>query len=210
MKKFIKYILLILVIALVGYKSVYFKKLSEVNKTSSDKFDAIAFSKKLWSERLPARFDSAIAFDMLRVAFANNRENAFAQHSNSMGIGNYRYSLVKVVGTVAEINEDDIILEVKYEDEPVDRWTLATEYVYGNAIRDASGLLDIKDFSNTSDLNSVSEELNKMVRTTVLPAFKQQVKKGDRVEVTGAVEFNKEHFNLSQLEIIPVRLKILQ
>jgi predicted lipoprotein len=210
LKKFIKYVLLFLAIALVGYKSVYFRKLSEVSKTTSDKFDAIAFSKKLWSERLPARLDSAVAFDSLRIAFAINRKNAFAQHSNSMGIGNYRYSLVKVVGQAEEINEDEIILAVKFGDDPVDRWTLATEYVYGNAIRDASGLLDIKDFSNTSELNSISEELNKMVRTTVLPAFKQQVKKGDQVEVTGAVEFNKEHFNLSHLEIIPVRLKILQ
>lgn len=210
MKKYIKYFLLLLLIGLVGYNSVYFRKLSGLNRTGEGKFDAPAFSKKLWNERLPGRLDSAVVFDTLLRAFDVSRENTFARYSNSMGIGNYRYSLVKVVGSVAEINEDDIILQVEYGPDVGNLMTLATEYVYGNAIRDASGLLDIKDFTNTSDLNSVSEELNKMVRTTVLPQFKTQVKKGNVIEVTGAVEFNKAHFNLSQLEIIPVRLKILQ
>ena len=86
---------------------------------------------------------------------------------------------------------------------------LATEYVYGNAIRDASALVDVKDFTNTTDLNSISEELNKTVRTTVLPPFKKHVKKGDKIEVTGAVEINKEHINW-KLELFPVRIKIVQ
>ena len=125
-----------------------------------------------------------------------------------MAIGNYRYSLVKVIGTVAVINEDDLILQVSHADSVMDV-KLATEFIYGNAIRDASGLLDIKDFSNTTDLNNISEELNKTVRTTVLPSFKKQVKKGDKIEVTGAVEINQEHTRLNELELIPVRIKIL-
>ena len=65
---------------------------------------------------------------------------------------------------------------------------LATEFIYGNAIRDASGLVDVKDFPNTMDLNNISEELNKMVRKTVLPPFKTAVKKGDKIIVTGAMK----------------------
>ena len=91
--------------------------------------------------------------------------------------------------------EDEIIMQINHRDSLM-TVILATEYIYGNAIRDASGLLDIKDFTNTTDLNSISEELNKTVRTRVLPAFKKQVKQGDKIEVTGAVEFNKEHISL--------------
>ena len=125
-----------------------------------------------------------------------------------MAIGNYRYSLVKVAGTVAVVNEDDIILHVNHADSLM-IVKIATEFIYGNAIRDASALLDIKDFSNTTDLNNISEELNKTVRTTVLPSFKKQVKAGDRIEVTGAVEINKEHIRLNEMELLPVRIKIL-
>ena len=209
MKKLIKYTLLLLVIALVGYKSVYFKKLSEVNKTASAKFDAIAFSKKLWDEKLPAKLAGTINLVDLIAALKTNPVDAFAKHSNAMGIGNYRYSLVKATGIITAVNEDEITIRVEGRDSIL-QINLATEYIYGNAIRDASALVDIKDFSNTTDLNNISEELNKTVRTTVLPEFKKQVKEGDKIEVTGAIEFNKEHINFKDLELIPVRVKILQ
>jgi len=86
----------------------------------------------------------------------------------------------------------------------------ATEYIYGNAVRDASGLVDIKDFTNTTDLNNISEQLNKTIRLEVLPPFKKQVKQGNKIEVVAAVELNKAHINFNDLELIPVRLKIIQ
>lgn len=208
MKKSIKYILLLLVIGWVGFKSVYIKKLSEVEKTNDEKFDAVAFSKKLWDEKMPARLDSAVGFSTLIEALKTNPTEAFEKYSNAMGIGNYRYSLVKLTGTAAEIKEDEIIIQANQGDSLINV-TLATEYVYGNAIRDASGLLDIKDFTNTTDLNSISEQLNATVRNVVLPPFKKLVKQGDRIEATGAIEINKEHVRVSNLELIPVRLKII-
>lgn len=209
MNKVIKYVLLLLVIALVGYKSVYLKKLSTMDTVPAAQFDAVSYTKKLWDERLPARLDSAVELAVLMHKVKNNPADAFAKYSNAMGIGNYRYSLIRLTGKVEAINEDDMLLSVAIGDSTM-TVLLATEYIYGNAIRDASGLLDIRDFSNTSDLNSISEELNKMVRSTVTPPFKQQVKKGDIVEVTGAVEFNQAHINFNQPEIIPARLKIVQ
>ena len=209
MKKVIKYLLIVLVIVLVGYKSVYFEKLSELKKATNQKFDAVAYSKRLWDQKLPVKIDSAIELRSLVKLIEANPVDAFSKYSNAIGIGNYRYSLVKVTGTVAMINEDDIIMEVDHDDSLM-KIKLATEYVYGNALRDASELVDIKDFINTTDLNNISEELNKSVRTTVLPVFKKQVKQGDKLEVTGAVEFNKEHVHFKDLEIIPARIKILK
>ncbi len=208
MKKIIRYILLLLVIGWVGFKSVYIKKLSEVEKTNDEKFDAVTFSKKLWDEKLPARLDSAVGFATLIEGLKANPTDAFERYSNAMGIGNYRYSLVKLTGTAAEIKENEIIVKMNHGDSLINV-TLATEYVYGNAIRDASGLLDIKDFANTTDLNSISEQLNATVRNVVLPPFRKLVKQGDRIEATGAVEINKEHVRVTELELIPVRLKIL-
>ena len=126
-----------------------------------------------------------------------------------MGIGNYRYALIKTTATVASIDIDEIKLQIPSSDSTLNV-VLATEYIYGNAIRDASALIDIKDFPNSDNLNSVSEEMNKMVRTTVLPPFKTTVKKGDKINITAAVELNKEHIKWNELEIIPVRLEIIQ
>lgn len=209
MKKVVKYILIVVVIGLVGYKSVYFKKLSDMKSNGDEKFDSAGFSQKLWNEQLPSKLDSAIELTDLIQAIETNPVDAFTKHSNAMGIGNYRYSLVKTTAIVSVINEDEIIMQINHADSLM-IVRLATEYVYGNAIRDASALVDIKDFTNAMDLNNISEEINKIVRTTVLPAFKKQVKPGDKIEVVAAVEMNKEHVKLNELELIPVRLKIVQ
>ena len=86
---------------------------------------------------------------------------------------------------------------------------LATEFIYGNAIRDASGLVEVKDFPNTADLNAISEELNKIVRTAVIPPVKGKIKKGNRLSMVAALELNKEHIHWQGVELYPVRIQIL-
>jgi predicted lipoprotein len=85
---------------------------------------------------------------------------------------------------------------------------IATEYIFGNALRDAAGIIDINEFSNTLDINNVSSEINKIVRKEVLPGFKRVVKQGDTVLFAGAVELNKAHLDLLHIEVIPARLEI--
>ena len=176
---------------------------------TDEKFDATAFSKKLWEEKLPARISSAVELTTFIKTAQANPADAFSKYTNALGIGNHRYALVKAEGVVTEVGEDDITLQIKIDDSLM-TGKLATEFIYGNAIRDASGLVDVKDFPNTMDLNNISEELNKMVRKTVLPPFKTAVKKGDKVLVTGAIEIHKEHIKWSELEIIPLQLQIVQ
>ena len=209
MNRYIKYLLLILAIGLVAYKSVYVKKLSTIKVVTNEKFDAISFSKNLWEEKLPAKLDSAVELVIFIKTARANPADAFSKYTNALGIGNYRYALVKTEGTVTDVNEDDITLQIKMGDSLMTA-KLATEFIYGNAIRDASGLVDVKNFPNTMDLNNISEELNKMVRKTILPPFKTAVKKGDKLIVTGAIEIHKEHIKWNELEIIPVQLQIVQ
>jgi predicted lipoprotein len=209
MNKAVKYILVIAVIGLVGYKSVYFKKLSEIKNTSNAKFDAAKFSSKLWNDKMPAKMDSAVDLVTFISAVTTDKEAAFKRYSNALGIGNYRYALIKAEGIVTAVNEDDVQVQLPVADSAINA-VLATEYIYGNAIRDASALIDVKDYPNTSDLNSISEEINKIVRTSVVPPFKKVVKKGDKVNIVAAVELNKEHIKWTGLELLPVRLQIVQ
>jgi predicted lipoprotein len=203
--KMIKYLVLVIIIGLLAYKSVFFKKLSEVQAKEPAAFNAVPFAQQLWETKLPARLDSALTLDALQAALKTNEAQAFEKYFSAMSIGNIRYTLVKITGKVLSVNEDDVTVLVG--DKTV---KIETEYVYGNAIRDASRLVNIKDFVNTTDLNNISEELNKKVRTTVLPAFKGTVKKADSISCTGAIELNQAHYTLDELEIIPVQCKIIQ
>lgn len=208
MKKWLKYIFIAAVIGLLGFNSVYIKKLSDVKKEARQQFDAVTFSRTLWDERMPAKIDSAVDLRVLIQAVATDKEAALKKYSNALGIGNYRYALIKTQATVTAVNEDEVLTQLPATDSSMNA-ILATEYIYGNAIRDASALVDVKDFPNTSELNSISEEMNKIVRTTVLPAFRKMVKKGDKVNVIAAVQINKEHIKWNGLELLPLRLQIV-
>ncbi len=208
MNKYIKYSLLLAVVALLAYKSVYFEKLSTRKSKVAVAFNAKEFSAKLWQEKMPAKIDSAIELTTLIQEIAAAPADAINKQTNALAIGNYRYALVKLEATVVDVKEDEMQLQVKHNDSLL-TVNLATEFIYGNAIRDASGLVQVKDFPNTSDLNAISEEFNKTVRSTVLPSFKTTVKKGDIVQVVAALEFNKEHIQWQGIELLPVKLQIV-
>jgi predicted lipoprotein len=204
----VKYIVYIVIAAFVCYNSVYFKKLDEVKNSFGKTFDATGFTDKLWKEKLPAKMDSAIELTTYLQLLKSNPAQAFDKYSNALAIGNYRYSLIKTIATVIAIDADDIDLTITSNGSSINA-KLATEFIYGNAIRDASQLVDVKDFVNSGDLNSISEAFNKKVKTEVLPSFKTAVKKGSKLQIVAALEMNKEHIKLDGLELIPVQIQIL-
>jgi len=209
MNKYIKYGLLLAVVALLAYKSVYFEKLSTRKSKVVVAFNAKEFSTKLWQDKMPAKIDSAIELTVLIREIAAAPADAFNKHTNALAIGNCRYALVKLEATVVDVKEDEVQLQVKHNDSLL-TVNLATEFIYGNAIRDASGLLQVNDFPNTRYLNAISERFKKIVRSTVLPPFKTAVKKGDTIQVVAAFEFNKEHIQWQGIELLPVKLQIVQ
>jgi predicted lipoprotein len=210
MKKKIKYALALLVMLVVGYHSVYFRKLSEVKAAAAGgKFDAAAYAHTFWEEQLTPALAQATDLGQLLALLQTNKDSAFKNHSHALGIGNLRYFLVKGEGKITALNENDLSLALPPA-APGTAITLATEFVYGNAVRDALGLLDINDFSNTMDMNNVSAEINKKIRTDVLPPFLAKAREGSVVQFTGAIELNQQHLRLNKIEVIPVSLQVVE
>jgi predicted lipoprotein len=204
--KLVKYILAIVVVIVIALNSVYFKKLDEVKASVSAKqFNAAAYAQTFWANKLLPHLDKAIEITQLNGMLSTNPAKTFDSYSHALGIGNLRYFLVKGKGTITSINEDDISVLLQ-PDTSQQAVTIATEYIFGNAARDATGLININEFNNTMDFNNVSAELNKIIREKVLPPFKQKVKKGNTIEFTGAIELNKEHLDISKIEVIPVSI----
>lgn len=202
MPKPIRYLLYVAVIALLAYNSVYFKKLDEV-KAGTAAFDAAGYAKDFWEKKLTPGLTKAVDLNALTTLLKTDKEKAFSAHSHALGIGNIRYFLVKGEGMVTDVNENEV--KVKVGEREV---RIATEYIFGNAVRDASGAIDINAFTNSMDFNNVSAEINKLIREKVVPPFKSKVKKGDRVTFHGAIELNREHLQVNEMEIIPVSLQI--
>lgn len=210
MRTSIKYTVSALILLFVLYHSVYFKPLDEVKAaTAETQFDAEAYVRSFWDNQLMPGLDKAIDISHLLSLLHTASDSAFQHYSHALGIGNIRFFLTEGQGEVTAINENEVTVLVKAPSGQHEI-KVATEYIFGNAVRDASGSIDINAFDNTMDFNNVSAEINKIIRKEVLPPFKARVQQGNMVQFTGALELNKEHLKLEDIEVIPVQLKILK
>jgi len=205
MRKSIKYILWVAVILVVAYSSVYFKKLSDVKAAAAKGFDAAAYANNYFYKQLPPAIAEAPDVDKLIAMIKTDTSAAFKSYGHALAIGTTRYFLVQGKGTIVNIDDNGVWVSTPAGNTVL----LGTEYVYGNALRDASGLVDINKFSNTMDLNNISAEVDRIVRTKILPAVKPQFKKGSKIIFSGAVGLNQAHLQLEDMEITPVSLKII-
>lgn len=204
-RRLIKYALLGVLLILVAFRSVYFRKLDEVKvEAQAKEFDPKAYAENFWNEKLIPNLDQAIDLGELYSLLQNDPKSAFEAHSHALGIGNIRFFLVQGNAVVEEIREDELLIKLEAQ-EPFQA-RLATEFIFGNAVRDASGLISINEFKNTMDFNHVSEEINRKIREEVVPSFKSNLVSGDSFSFYGAIELNQEHLNLEILEIIPIQV----
>jgi len=166
-------------------------------------FDASAYVDGMWTD-LQTAYNGAVEINSLFDKLRQDPAQTFSQESNALGIGNIGYFKVKGEGVVQEVNENNVIILAGDQNVEIE-----TEFIFGNAIRDASGLIRINDFDKTSDLNSISESINEKVRKQLIPDFRTKVKKGDHISFQGAIELNKAHLDLNEPEIIPISLQIV-
>lgn len=205
-KKALKYGVILVAVVLVLGNSVYFKELDEVRAAAkAAKFDASAFAHDLWENELIPHLDKAIEADRLITLLATEPHQTFEKYSNALGIGSIRFFLIRGQGEAIAIDENHVTIGIGTEGRQV---RVATEYIFGNAVRDASGLVSINEFTNTMDFNNVSAELNEIIRDEVLPSFKARIKQGDQVAFVGAIEMNRERMHLDRIEVIPISLEI--
>jgi predicted lipoprotein len=207
MRKIVKYAIAAALLIFILTQSVYFEKL-DAHQASAKAFDAVSYASNYWNNKLMPNLGKALETEALITMLRTDKENAFNRYSHALGIGNIRFFLIKGEGRIMKVNENDVVIRIG-SDSSNYNIRIATEYVFGNAVRDASGVIDINEFNNTMDFNNVSAEINKIIRAKVLPTFKAAAKAGDQVQFTGAIELNREHVNLDNIELIPVSLKLI-
>ena len=205
MKKILKYLVALIILLVAGYNMVYFKRLNEVKASASKTFDAEGYAKTFVSTKLPDALKKATGINDLLVLLKSDPDKAFEEYGHALAIGSTRYFLVKGKGRITAIDYDLVKVKTGADSSALN---IATEFVFGNALRDASNLVNINAFNNTLDLSNVSAEINKIIRTRVLRSFKAKARVNDKVEFTGAIELNAAHLNLDEIEVIPATLKL--
>lgn len=203
--KTLKNIAGILLIILVIFLSLDIHPLDSVRKRPvSEAFDVEEYVADLWTDQLPAVFPDAPEISYLMGLLSDDPETAFDRYSRKLGISNTHYFYVSGSGTVEAIDETTVHLAVNGNISV----ELETVYVFGNAIRDGSGLVEIDEFQNMMDFNMVSAHLNRIAKSKVIDPFRKEVRPGHVVSFTGASEINRREPIPDRLNIIPVQIEI--
>ena len=191
----------IVILLILGYNSVYFKKLSEVRNQKQSSFDFKTFADSLYYQGI-LKTNHAVELSQLMVLAQSNPDSAFKAYGNRLGIGNSAYFMVKGSGKVIEKHGDG--LKVVTDTNTV--FFVDTKYIFGNAIRDASGLVKLTDFKTNADFNKLSEALNTIIREKAIPEDLKSINIGDEITVSGATKLSKAQDKPQELSILPVKI----
>jgi predicted lipoprotein len=203
-------------IALVGaaaallYRFPLFRvvRLQEVREKQAEEiFQPAEFAQGFWNGRLLNSLDDAIDATTLMTAVREDVESAKARYAQALGIGSVYCYFIRGKGRINTIEDDSVGVCLAGKEGPVDV-IIATGLIFGNAIRDGSGLIDVNQFPNSQDFNRVSEEINRIVESQVLPPFREQVALGAAVEFVGCAEIIDEGSDLDPLRVVPIVLKL--
>jgi predicted lipoprotein len=205
MTKVIKYGIGILAAILVLYFSLDIQNL-EKHRASADtaKFNASDFAAKFWNESLSLCIAEApLMVDVLKL-LNENPQKAFESYGKKLGISKTGYFMVNGKGLIENVEDEFIILALDKNT----KIKIATDFIYGNAVRDGSGKVNINGFLNMTDFNAVSVAINKLVKEKVVARLRKSAAVGKWLEFAGAFEISEENVDISAILILPVSVKI--
>ncbi|HYW97439.1 MAG TPA: DUF2291 domain-containing protein [Bacteroidales bacterium] len=202
MNKTFNYILGTLAVLLVVYFSLDIENLQEhLAKTTKISFNADKYAALFWDDELPESIAAATPVTILLENLEAGPAEAFKKYGRKLGISKTYYFMVKGSGTIKSVEDD--YLQVAVNDKTDIR--IATGFIFGNAVRDGSGQVDINTFLNMTDFNNVSVAIDNLVKEKVIPGLKRTAAPGKQLVFAGAAEIQEDQINLDSLRIIPVQ-----
>ena len=171
-------------------------------------FSAAKFVESFWTAKLLESLDQAVKAEVLLPAVKSDPAAARKKYARSLGLSESYTYFVSGVGRVLSVTDDEISL-VMTEGATQPEISLQTGLIFGNTVRDGTGLLNVNDYPNSQDFNDISAELNRLIETRVLPKLREQAKVGARIHFTGCAEVGDEATDLKPLKLIPVQADAL-
>jgi predicted lipoprotein len=169
-------------------------------------FDPATFADTFWTKKLLPTLPKAINAQTLLTAIQADPAAAKTNFSRSVGIGGTYYYFLSGTGQVTAVSDDEVSLAITPGSTNTEV-SLQTSLIFGNALRDGTSLLNVNDYPNSQDFNAISEALNHLVETRVLPKLREQAKIGAKISFSGCTEIDDESTDLKPLKIIPIKIE---
>jgi predicted lipoprotein len=175
---------------------------------SDTAFDAVAFAESFWKEKLiPSLHDDPEVPDAasLMGALRENPKAARRQFGRKVGISRTRLFILRGSGVVVSADRNGIGIALQSRASAADI-VLHAGPVFGNIVRDVSGMLDPSDFANSQHFNDISTGLNRIVEARVIPRVKQLATSGQKIAFVGCAEVPDDWRIDQPLKVIPLEV----
>lgn len=185
------------------YPPIRLVKLADYEAAQREaQFDAAAFARRFWDERLTAALANAADARQVLATIGVDPKMAREKFGRKVGVSRRYYYFLRGEGVVVSADKRQIGLAVSGGDEA--DVVLLVGPIFGSAVRDATGLLVASEFPNSQHFNDIMGELNKLVETRVLPPLMKAAAVGKRVEFVGCATVDVEPRDLHPLKVIPL------
>ena len=190
MKKVYKYIVAAAAISFLVYNSIFFENLKDVKEQQQrGTFNAAQYARDFWDNQLFSVLDKAVDVKELIELFNTNMNEAVRRHGKTPGVSRSYAYLIRGHGKILTIGKDFLKVSIREPQTNPDIKIVSGFYIPGNAVRDASGLIDVSDFSDTMKFNEISSEINKiLVKEVIRPFLEEKPKVGRRIRFFGATQ----------------------
>jgi predicted lipoprotein len=170
-------------------------------------FNATQFAEAFWTNQLLTASDKAVKAEVLVPAIQADPTAAKKNFARSVGLSEGYFYFVSGHGRVLAVSDDEISLAVTQGATNAEV-TLQAGLVFGNALRDGTGLLNASDYPNSQDFNDLSAALNHIVEARVLPKLHEQAKAGATISFIGCAEVDDESADLKPLKVVPIQVEV--
>ena len=174
---------------------------------STENFDAAVSAEKFWREQLvPAATRAGPAS---AVIAALRRDPAAARLlAHQAGLGGTAHFFVRGTARVVARERNSLLVTL----DAVDGELVALRFgpLFGNAVRDGTGLLDVNAFPGVQEFNALSAALNRLVESRVHPVLRERAIVGARLDFVGIAEAPETAAVAGQplLVFVPVQVEI--
>lgn len=195
------------VVALWFWPLFHIVRLDQVEQDAAaaeaESFEPAVFVERFWDEELIPAAARAVDAQKLLAAIQSDRAVARKSYGRSVGLSSVYYYFIAGSGRVVEVDKNSVGLAVESGANEV-QVTLETGPLFGNAIRDGTGLLDVNDFNNSQAFNAISSEINRRVEAEVLPRLREIAKIGAPIRFVGCAQITDEDADLMPLRVVPL------
>ena len=168
-------------------------------------FDASVFADRFWTETIEPNLAKATDLSKLAKAVSNDAKDA-RERLGRGGEGAANYYFAGGEGVVRELKGRRATLDVQ----GVQINLLIAGPVFGNTVRDGTGLLNVNELPGLEEFNAVSAALNQKVEGEIMPPVKGIVQVGSVVSFVGCSKAPESLGDGPVLEFTPLRVEVVR